>query len=375
MSGDDIAACRFAIRLAILPETRISLPTWGSRLKCLTRAITVGNKKAAQSPMTLILNQASYQFILQVNDRLVSRDRTPFDEMSNKTVLYEAPDAFVTMSYTGPAYLERTPTDQWLAELIAGESSEVGGMPGMIKFGPLRQHLHIGPTLELIRSRVADVFHPARLSRKKRKAMFELLISGWQWGRGRRPRVRPIVAGILKRSGSNEVILWRAPRHVGPGFLLHGTPDSNLRKSDLGAIQRRMHDIKTVDDAENILVDAIRSVACQHPVVGKDCMSVMIPPPAYRRARVRYIQHTERTFSLMHSSPSRIAGSFSATFSPWVIGPGVLHAPSVMSGGGTIGGGRFEIKLEGPDPGLDASEGKGPHLRVAAAPMKRPREP
>lgn len=45
----------------------------------------------------------------------------PFDPEANKTIVYVARDAIVSIGYTGRAYLEGRPTDQWIAEQLIGE--------------------------------------------------------------------------------------------------------------------------------------------------------------------------------------------------------------------------------------------------------------
>ena len=88
--------------------------------------------------MTLHISLVPGHFVLQVSDRLVSVRRgtrvEPFDQAANKTVIFFARDALVTIGYTGVAYLDGRPTDQWIAEKLSGErfGSEDRGPSGGI---------------------------------------------------------------------------------------------------------------------------------------------------------------------------------------------------------------------------------------------------
>jgi len=55
--------------------------------------------------------------------------KDPYDHLANKTLILVATDGIITMSYTGDAFVARTPTDQWLAEAITGKEWGVPSMP------------------------------------------------------------------------------------------------------------------------------------------------------------------------------------------------------------------------------------------------------
>jgi hypothetical protein len=74
--------------------------------------------------MTLILTFASPFYVLQVSDRLVTVSGKEFDAVANKNVIYLARDADATIGYTGRAFVDRVPTDQWIAEKLGGSRAE-----------------------------------------------------------------------------------------------------------------------------------------------------------------------------------------------------------------------------------------------------------
>jgi hypothetical protein len=77
--------------------------------------------------MSLVLTGACTLFTMQVSDRLVTEIRPadratrPFDALSNKSIIFRALNAIVSMGYVGSAYVDRKPTDEWIAEQLWGE--------------------------------------------------------------------------------------------------------------------------------------------------------------------------------------------------------------------------------------------------------------
>jgi hypothetical protein len=78
--------------------------------------------------MTLVLSVATPAYSLQVSDRLVSKGGEPFDPLANKNVVVRATDGLLVFGYTGLAFLDRMPTDTWIADRISGGAcAEIGG--------------------------------------------------------------------------------------------------------------------------------------------------------------------------------------------------------------------------------------------------------
>src|SRR4051794_23401448 len=92
--------------------------------------------------MTLILSVAGPIGVVQVSDRLTSfvsgGRRRPHDPLANKTVLFLAKDAVAALSYTGKAYLDGIPTDQWMAERIRGDCKRTHPARGTSSFAECR---------------------------------------------------------------------------------------------------------------------------------------------------------------------------------------------------------------------------------------------
>src|SRR2546426_11774173 len=81
--------------------------------------------------MTLILAVTCPVYVFQVTDRLLTglSVNKPFDPMANKNLIYRARDAVASIAYTGRAYINPVPTDNWMAERLQGISPLAGAEP------------------------------------------------------------------------------------------------------------------------------------------------------------------------------------------------------------------------------------------------------
>lgn len=85
------------------------------------------------SGLTLHFSASLPKYSLQVSDRRVTRTRglrlEEFDPDANKTLLYLASDAIVSMGYSGGAFVDGVHTDTWIAQTLTGvDSFVVGGV-------------------------------------------------------------------------------------------------------------------------------------------------------------------------------------------------------------------------------------------------------
>ena len=154
--------------------------------------------------MTLVLSLSTHAFALHVSDRLVSRGGKPYDPMANKTVVFRATDGLMTFGYTGPAYLEGTPTDTWIAEAISGESLRGDG--GAVRHGTFSVS-EVGITL-------AQMSHRLRRNREFWRLGGEIAAAGWQWNSKRKTsRARNVLWVLHRGSGELEVAADRPERY------------------------------------------------------------------------------------------------------------------------------------------------------------------
>jgi hypothetical protein len=197
--------------------------------------------------------------------------------------------------------------------------------------------------------------------------LFEILGIGWQWNR--KSIVRPIMFSIRKASGQGGAKIWRAQRHFGRDFRLAGAPEGLLRPSDIEPMGLALKAIRSPDEAEQILVETIRTIAQRPPcIVGPDCMSILLPPPnVLPSVRIRYISLSAARLAIQSRTDGTITQTANCAFSPWIVSPGLIHAPSLLAGRFNFNVGSFDVQLEAPEP-------IGPGLRGAIGAMERPPE-
>ena len=273
--------------------------------------------------MTLLLAHAARYGVIHVSDRLLTFTHPirPFDESSNKVLLYLCADAIVTVAYTGAAYIGSTPTDVWIAQQLIGkkiERHETFGLPVEL------EHRTIASVIEALRSSLESAV-PVKVAPK-----VELLIAGWRWGRRKRPqRPQPFVAALYWNGNSMATMIppryWWFKR--GRDEALGALPKANMGRVRLQEVMKQVNQCSTDVEMRDVLARTVRETSVENPTVGKDCMSVMIPPPHRRCVEVEYLPADQAT-------PRGVA------YSPWVITPSYIHRPSVLFGG-------WEIHSEG----------------------------
>jgi hypothetical protein len=314
--------------------------------------------------MTLILTEASPGYILQVSDRLLTRGRRrrPFDPVSNKTIVYLARDALVSIAYSGNAYLDETPTDQWMAGVLIGKRLEPDDLGGLT-IGLRGRRLDIGQSIELLRTELGSAI--SRLPRSEEPPSLHVVIAGWQWNR---KHARPIVTHMVTSTASPSFLYVRPlPRYwhfrrmpedkSRKPLYFTPVPTSNpLSPEEQAKAFERLSQAISVDDSTQVLIDTIRLAASKQPqVVSEACMCIYLPPPSYRSAQIVFTTPQTQQVAIT----GKVEEELPATFSPWVIGSGLVWAPSIVVGTHTINTGPFTVKIKAPtvpgDAGIQAA--------------------
>lgn len=285
--------------------------------------------------MTLVLAVSTPAFALQVGDRLVSKDGRPHDALANKTVVARTTDGLLAIGYTGPAYLNRTPTDTWIAETVSNTPWDDGGMVAYGDFAVL----DTGTTL-------LRLCRDLRAQRVFTQLAGELTAVGWQWN-GR--RTRSLVRNVLWLLGrSTGRLRWTqlVPRHLPErktGFRMYALGDWPLGADRWTALLTRVGGAGSDSDAvETLLVEAIRDAHELRPgTIGPHCMSILLRPWLNPSVEVRFCPqspHTGRAFGQ----------DVELAFTPWLVAPDALHAPSVLVGGMSCADGLLPYVLRAP---------------------------
>jgi hypothetical protein len=302
--------------------------------------------------MTLILTLASRACVLQVSDRMLSRNQRPLYPASNKTVVSLARDGMLTMSYTGPARLGEVAADDWIARQIAGVADWGPPPVAWLMQRRLPQWLDVGRTVHRLAEGLTRAFRD-EVPAVWRSAAFELAVGGWQW-KVSGSHARPIMWTIAR----DLVGVFRPrshfPRHhYGSGFFFSIMPrNSTLTTSEIACVVDQLRNGLAMDAsrARGLFVETIRLAASRHPrVVGSHCMSVSLYPP---RGDVMFIPDKRlmerrpfppplddpqlQTTTFVHPAPStdrREEAPAESSYTPWlIVGDHLVVSPTLVQG-------------------------------------------
>jgi len=305
--------------------------------------------------MTLILTTVWHGGVSQVADRQVSRQVRPgqfesFDPDANKTVLFAASDAFVTISYSGPAYIEGSPTDEWIAAKLRGRPIDRGPdgvRPAAISGGRVPDWPRMRDALQRLTEAIDTVV--SRLGRPALESFYlGVAIAGWILRRRKRPRAFGQV--VCWRGDSRSPVITRSPRHFleESRFWLVIEPDGYMSNDEGNELVRAfMTAVRDPDAAEQAVIAGLRRVALRRTgVVGPHCMCMLLPPPRIGWARVRFDSLGPQRVAVAHSRDSVVVP---VAFSPWVVTQDQTLAPATVSGGPlTVPIGPWELRIESP---------------------------
>ena len=276
--------------------------------------------------MTLIVSCLCWErFVAQITDcQVTTLDGRKFDELSNKTLVYMAKDAIVSMAFTGPAYIDDWPTDCWIAWKLWGKPldrfRETGG--GFTTRVPPLQY-QIGQAIRLLEGELKA----SEIARKK--SAFELNIVGLKWKLGKNAlqggkRTVPAQWTIVQERGGGIATQYFAPKSR-PGIRLHAVPDTNISRATLQEMSEHVRRILVSDaedkprQIEDDIVKSIRDIAALNPFVGSNCMSVSIVRHRHPLVRIRFFPsalYRARDLGMKSASEGQVA-----SFSPWIIAP------------------------------------------------------
>ena len=309
--------------------------------------------------MTLILSFTTRRDVIQVVDRLVSMSKRtdkklrPFDPQSNKTLVYAARDAVVVISYTGLAYLDNMPTDQWIAQTLIDRPLAIrsDGRPGAIQLVYQKVWPFFGTAVKRLSDAISGTMQKLRPV-DSQSVTLKLVLAGWQLYRSKRPR--PIMLTIVWQPGRASCHVDPMPRFLGRRAYLQIEPDGFLTKDEQQALLRSFQGRDALG-IENGMVSALRLVAARSTGVSPDCICIMLPHPSLGWARIRYDSPVPQRRSLVSSAQSI---NIPIAFTPWIITQGGVLAPSIVSGpcATETPVGPYRLRIEGTGPRTDPSQ-------------------
>jgi hypothetical protein len=315
--------------------------------------------------VTLLAATVTKGGVFQVSDRLVSKGGQPFDPTANKNLISIGPTLVASLSYTGIAYVNDLPTDEWIAETLLRRPlprADYGSAPivpprqsfpvphnsmpswieqgGMIShYGRQRTFLNLGAAMFHLMGEIDSVFDSGRVPSLAAVHGLEIQVAGWEGGR--RKLSRPVLFRIVKRIGSACRRLARAPRAVSDSLYFDMAPDVNVRPGDKRHFLDRLRQGEAPDTA---LVEVVRSIAARHAtIIGSELMTVFLPPPQSREIAVRFTPATVQTIT-MYGRPTEFS------YTPFVLTPGGFAFPALIVGTSFMRFGPWRLRLQAPAP-------------------------
>jgi hypothetical protein len=157
---------------------------------------------------------------------------------------------------------------------------------------------------------------------------------------------RPFMLRLRHNGRPNSVLVvdqlprywdWSRQMRLGTIGVDPGEAKARLLEEVAQPVNRR-----TQDDYEAMLVNAIRAVADEDDTVGKDCMSILMV-----RQGIFHVRFLPNPDADLHRKTS---------YTPWVVGPGVLWPAAVLYGGlSTLQAGPYQVTFERVPPLLPSS--------------------
>lgn len=310
--------------------------------------------------MTLILSFANAYHVLQVGDRLLTIGTSPWDRAANKTVIYEATNALVTVSYSGTAYLpdlfsnshRSIPTDQWIAQELWGAQAyeREPGKPVALTNGTPGHRLDIRAALEHLRARLGTAVTRGSMGLSSQPPI--LSVVGWKKS-GR--NWIPIYYSIDRRE-RRTVKFEYAVRAEEKDWHLKAEsrsqvwplPRSNVNAETEQFLLDKLVEPSDIDDVEAALISTIQFAAKSNSVIGSDCMSVLLQRPDNPYGHAHYHAFNDHPRVLERRGPNAREITHAAGYSPWVVGPSHLYAAAVIAGHSPARIGRCTIDRAGP---------------------------
>ncbi|WP_405178422.1 hypothetical protein OG225_30650 [Nocardia sp. NBC_01377] len=299
--------------------------------------------------MTLILSAVTRGFVFHASDRLFTIQRKKghveeWDPRANKTIVVVGSDCWLVLGYTGLAYLDGKPTDQFLAEAISGVSDLDGGMV----MGTRNLGLHYAEIIRRIVEAVSAQYD--KLSCAVRKYPLIVAGTGIQMTRPRRRE-------LIFRLGFSEDGYDGGDGHTEryPSLWRYGCiPAGDVNNEVHEQMRKRLRSDETHDSPDSfrkIMVDGVRATAALSEFVGEDVISVILDPEE-REISVHFDPiDPSRPITPGKGAPHE--GELKhklEVYTPYAILPNIIYCPSVASVGGWRGFDGIRYRFIGPEP-------------------------
>ena len=296
---------------------------------------------------------------MQVADRLVSLARgqrlEALDRSANKLIMYVARDAHVSIGYAGQAFMGKVPTDEFIAQILAGETFTRGaGQFCGVRIGGRIPRYDIGLAVD----KVMQALVPAI----RHNQVIQLMIAGHQFNR--RGLVRPLAMRVELTSKGVQ-LARKFPRNVPQGFAIVDAIGLSPPGAEMSEICKSIFQNPEVTKLKQVatkLTDAVRRNGA--PGIGLHTSAIMLPVPGQAPIETGFFPVSPHYGILKDGGRSE---PFVADISPWIIAPGLIKPPSFEIGGMNYNAGGLQFITNGA-PDRTIPDGGGPIFAFSTMP-------
>lgn len=300
----------------------------------------------------------------QVTSLFANGTSSVHSPVENKAIVFICKDAVGAIGYTGSAYIDKQPTDQWLANVLAPQPI---GAPPLGDFGFGGRGMG-AIRLQTLIWRLRTALGAAKLPLGAQ--VLEASICGF---RIRRHRCIPFQTELIwSRTGPRISGAMRRPRTLDERIMISEIGDvfpsgQVVAHIKAGALASKM---EGSDALLAGLIAAVRLRSTQTKTVGADLMTVVIPHPLHSH-EIQW-SFEPATNHLAHLVGGKETVEFPAVYSPWLLTPASVFCPSIGTGGLEVHAGGWTVKCIS-----EASPATFPRARVlfASSHQRRPPPP
>jgi hypothetical protein len=301
--------------------------------------------------VTIILSVVTDKYAVHVSDRLLTQRVTassgvryePWDPAANKSIIVLGSDGLFALGYSGPGHISGTPTDHWIAEVIAGEDlgANQPDFGFQIQNGTSTDRVLAQRFPELARC-LAEATRAGHLAATD---PVSIGFVGLRW-ESLDKLVWPAYGTI--GSDGHQYLYGMSPERWGyeQGRFCSGATGNSQDFAQKLLMERFSGaDLSSHEDTAAAMIEILRALPDEDPTVGRDCLvtTIQAVPP---HVRIKY--EPFGVTQMLIKSASGKSTTVEAAVSPWIITPDRLFSPLAMNGPGmSFSSSGFEFRIEG----------------------------
>ncbi|WP_141715324.1 hypothetical protein [Burkholderia ubonensis] len=320
---------------------------------------------------------------MQAGDRLLTREVAPeryaeYDANSNKSLVYEASDGLIFISYSGKAFIGEQPTDEWLAHALhpSAEHMYDRKFPDPSAIGTSNdKRLSVNEVIKMLRALLRDID-----IKTVQHHGVALTMAGW-----RVTENRPFLIEIRRFKDSSRMKVSGFKRRFGVKancvISLIGSGNKERVDDYLSAAWEEVHRDASLSHREascayehavrTALIDTIRFASAGDKSVGTDVHIATMGKPVEGRifAETHFASDTPHPATIIlppRDGVERMVEVEDSAVTGWLLMPDRTFSPSYLVGEVYIGGALSHLRLVG--------EGKQGNVRTFFQSIKRRRD-